>query len=206
MEHFCVHVVCQRVERGNQQTCEDADGEEHIRTVILQQIFRGHGLLEDQLGAADDQTAHGRSQQPQKRGRGEAILEHLLAEGAEEADEEAVDRAVDHGGDDGRQTHEGQLDAGDLNGSPGQAKVECNEDGIDCDACDGETGAFGHKKILLKEMEEVENMHDAMPRMTGTSCSGGCGNSIAETQISFARRQPPIRPVLNALFLLPAAS
>ena len=35
---------------------------------------------------------------------------------------------------------------------------------------------------------------------------GGCGNSIAESADSFARRQPPIQPVLNALFLLPATS
>ena len=40
----------------------------------------------------------------------------------------------------------------------------------------------------------------------GASCSGGCGNSIAESEDSFARWQPPIRSVLNALFLLPAAS
>ena len=32
---------------------------------------------------------------------------------------------------------------------------------------------------------------------------GGCGDSIAETVISFARRQPPIRPVLNALVPTP---
>ena len=116
MEHFCIYIEGQRVERGNQQTGKDADGEEHIRAVILQQVFRGHGLLEEQLGTADDQTAHSRSQQPQKRGRGEAILEHLLAEGAEKADKEAVDRAVDHGGNDGCKPHKGQLDACDLDG------------------------------------------------------------------------------------------
>lgn len=57
-------------------------------------------------------------------------------------------------------------------------------------------------------MEEVEIFTMLCPEY-GASCSGGCGNSIAETcpktRPPSPNGQPPIPSVLDALLLLPAA-
>jgi hypothetical protein len=58
-------------------------------------------------------------------------------------------------------------------------------------------------------MEEVEIFTMLCPEY-GASCSGGCGNSIAESlclnKPPSPNGQPPIPSVLDALLLLPAAS
>ena len=48
-------------------------------------------------------------------------------------------------------------------------------------------------------------MYDVTPNFCGGASAGGC-KAVPRRKISFARRQPPIRPVLNALLLLPATS
>ena len=148
-EHLRVHVIHQRVERGNDRAGEQRHDEVDIRPLGGQDRIDRHVLLQQQRAHADKQAADGRRQHPQQCGGRKAVLDHLLHKGAEEADEEAVDRPEQHGADQRRQRGEGQLDAADLHGEQRQAEVHGDEHRVNRDAADGETG-LGHKKFLLR--------------------------------------------------------